>query len=100
MRSVICELIGLALLAAVGTARADTNWPTKPVTFIIGTPAGSQPDLVARIVADKLSQSLGQQFIVQNVAGGGGLIAAGRGAHSAPDGYTYYLGGLSVVATD
>lgn len=100
MRQVIYALLGLVLLAVSGPAQADTNWPTKPVTFIIGTPAGSQPDLVARIVADKLSQSLGQQFIVNNVAGGGGLIAAGRGAHSAPDGYTYYLGGLSVVATD
>jgi tripartite-type tricarboxylate transporter receptor subunit TctC len=100
MRQVIYALLGLVLLAVAGPARADTNWPTKPVRFIIGTPAGSQPDLVARIVADKLSQSMGQQFIVDNVAGGGGLIAAGRGAHSAPDGYTYYLGGLSVVATD
>ncbi|HEV8014811.1 MAG TPA: tripartite tricarboxylate transporter substrate-binding protein [Stellaceae bacterium] len=100
MRRVIYALLGLALLAVATPARADTDWPTKPVRFIIGVPAGSQPDLVARIVADKLSKSLGQQFLVDNVAGGGGLIAAGRGAHAAPDGYTYYLGGLSVAATD
>lgn len=100
MRSMIYASLGLVLLLVGPPARAATDWPTKPVRFIIGTPAGSQPDLVARIVADKLTQSLGQQVIVDNVAGGGGLIAAGRGAHSAPDGYTYYLGGLSVVATD
>jgi tripartite-type tricarboxylate transporter receptor subunit TctC len=106
MRILKSLLLGAAVLALAvpgltrGASAADVNWPTKPVRFIIGTPAGSQPDLVARIVADKLSQSLGQQVIVDNVAGGGGLIAAGRGAHSAPDGYTYYLGGLSVVATD
>jgi tripartite-type tricarboxylate transporter receptor subunit TctC len=100
MRHVISALMGVLLLAFGAPARADTSWPAKPVRFIIGVPAGSQPDLVARIVADKLSRSLGQQFIVDNVAGGGGLIAAGRAAHAAPDGYTYYLGGLSVAATD
>ena len=101
MRILKSLLLGAALLAFGAPAwAADVNWPTKPVRFIIGVPAGAQPDLVARIVADKLSQSLGQQVIVDNVAGGGGLIAAGRGAHAAPDGYTFYLGGLSVVATD
>jgi tripartite-type tricarboxylate transporter receptor subunit TctC len=100
MRRLI-TLFACAMLLALGApARADTNWPTKPVRFIIGVPAGSQPDLVARIVSDKLSQSLGQQFIVDNVAGGGGLIATSKAAHATPDGYTYYLGGLSVVATD
>ncbi len=99
MRRFLSLLVGLTLLAPFA-AQADTNWPTKPVRFIIGVPAGAQPDLVARIVADKLSQSLKQQVIVDNVAGGGGLIAAGRAAHAAPDGYTFYLGGLSVVATD
>jgi tripartite-type tricarboxylate transporter receptor subunit TctC len=100
MRRFLSLLVGLFMLAPFASANAQTNWPTKPVRFIIGVPAGAQPDLVARIVADKLSQSLGQQVIVDNVAGGGGLIAAGRGAHSAPDGYTFYLGGLSVAATD
>lgn len=100
MRRAILILCCAMWLAPLGSALADTDWPTKPVRFIIGVPAGSQPDLVARIVADQLSHSLGQQFIVDNVAGGGGLIAAGRGAHAAPDGYTYYLGGLSVAATD
>lgn len=99
MRRVIFMLLA-ALLLAPGTSAVAADWPTKPVRFIIGVPAGSQPDLVARIVADQLSRSLGQQVIVDNVAGGGGLIAAGRAAHATPDGYTYYLGGLSVAATD
>ncbi|HVA13726.1 MAG TPA: tripartite tricarboxylate transporter substrate-binding protein [Stellaceae bacterium] len=99
MRYLIYLLVGAALLSSA-PAHAAAHWPTKPVRFIIGVPAGSQPDLVARIVAEKLTQTLGQQVIVDNVTGGGGLIAAGRGAHAAPDGYTFYLGGLSVVATD
>ena len=101
MRRLISLFACAMLLAfAVTSHAAETNWPTKPVRFIIGVPTGSQPDLVARIVSDKLSQSLGQQFIVENVAGGGGLIATSKAAHAAPDGYTFYLGGLSVVATD
>jgi tripartite-type tricarboxylate transporter receptor subunit TctC len=99
MRRVLLLVLAALLLAPWGQSQA-AEWPSKPVRFIIGVPAGSQPDLVARIVADQLSRSLGQQFIVDNVAGGGGLIAAGRAAHAAPDGYTYYLGGLSVAATD
>lgn len=89
----------LAALLAAGAAKA-ADWPTKPLRFIVGTPAGSQPDLTGRLVGDKLGATLGQGAIVENVAGGGGLIAAARGAHAPPDGYTYYLGGLSVVATD
>lgn len=99
MRRVMLWVLAALLLAPLGQVQA-AEWPSKPVRFIIGVPAGSQPDLVARIVADGLSHSLGQQFIVDNVAGGGGLIAAGRAAHASPDGYTYYLGGLSVAATD
>jgi tripartite-type tricarboxylate transporter receptor subunit TctC len=99
MRRFVLLLIGVLLLASGAPAKA-ADWPTKPVRFIIGVPAGSQRDLVARIVADQLSRTLGQQVIVENVAGGGGLIAAGRSAHAAPDGYTFYLGGLSVAATD
>jgi tripartite-type tricarboxylate transporter receptor subunit TctC len=99
MRRVLVLLLGTLLLSAGSGAQA-AEWPTKPVRFIIGTPAGSQPDLVARIVADQLSRSLGQQVIVDNVAGGGGLIATSKAAHAAPDGYTFYLAGLSVAATD
>jgi tripartite-type tricarboxylate transporter receptor subunit TctC len=99
MRRVLFFVLGTLLLAAGSGAQA-ADWPAKPVRFIIGTPAGSQPDLVARIVADQLSRSLGQQVIVDNVAGGGGLIATSKAAHAAPDGYTFYLAGLSVAATD
>jgi tripartite-type tricarboxylate transporter receptor subunit TctC len=88
------------LVALTQGAFAQADWPNKPIKFIIGLPPGSQPDLVTRIVAGKLAPVLGQQVVVENVAGGGGLIAAGRGARSAPDGYTFYLAGLSVVATD
>ena len=99
MRRAMFLLLAALSLAPWGAAKA-ADWPTKPVRFIIGVPAGSQPDLVARIVADQLSHTLKQQILVENVAGGGGLIATSKAAHAAPDGYTYYLAGLSVAATD
>jgi len=99
MRRILSLVFCALLLGFAGSAHA-AGWPSKPVRFIIGVPAGSQPDLVARIVADQLSRSLGQQVIVENMPGGGGLIATSKSAHAAPDGYTFYLGGLSVAATD
>lgn len=99
LRRLLFVIICAWLLVPSPNANA-AEWPAKPIRFIIGVPAGSQPDLVARIVADQLSRSLGQQVIVENVAGGGGLIATSKAAHAAPDGYTFYLAGLSVAATD
>lgn len=96
------RFVVLVLTCLLGAAQVATaaDWPVKPLRFIVGTPAGSQPDLTGRIVGDKLAGTLGQSAVVENVTGGGGLIGASRAAHSPPDGYTYYLGGLSVVATD
>ncbi len=98
MRALLVAAIAALTASAGGASCAE--WPTRPLRFIVGTPAGSQPDMTARIVGEKLGATLGQGAVVENVAGGGGLIAAARGAHSPADGYTYYLGGLSVVATD
>lgn len=80
------SLVLLALAAATGAAFAQkaapaapapaVNWPTKPVRLIVGFPGGSTPDQVARIIAEPLSQKLGQPVIVENRVGAGGNIAA------------------------
>ncbi|HEX5957129.1 MAG TPA: tripartite tricarboxylate transporter substrate binding protein [Hyphomicrobiaceae bacterium] len=67
---------------------AATAWPTKPVRVLLGFGAGGGTDFVARITADRLSDSLGQQFVVENRPGAGGTIAGGMAAKSASDGYT------------
>jgi tripartite-type tricarboxylate transporter receptor subunit TctC len=83
----------LAALCAAGAAQAQSNWPTKPIRMIIPLAAGSAVDNAARIVAEKMSRSLGQSIVIENQPGAAGLIGAGNVAKAAPDGYT--LGGFN-----
>jgi tripartite-type tricarboxylate transporter receptor subunit TctC len=80
-------LIALCLLALRPAAAAD-NYPSRPVHFIVGFTAGGPTDIVARIVGEWLSDYLGQQFVVENRAGSGGMIAANAVVNAPPDGYT------------
>jgi tripartite-type tricarboxylate transporter receptor subunit TctC len=80
-------LAALLLLTGVAPSLAE-GYPSRTVRVIVGFPAGGPTDVIARIVAQKLSDSLGQQFYVENVGGAGGNIAAGQVARVTPDGYT------------
>jgi tripartite-type tricarboxylate transporter receptor subunit TctC len=66
-------------------------WPEGPITFVVPFAAGGPTDTVTRLVAEPMSSTLGQQIIVQNVAGAGGTLAAGQVATAAPDGYTVLM---------
>lgn len=81
---------GVGLLAP-SAAFAQADWPNKPVRIIVPFPAGGAADLVARQVAQHLSSTLGQQFVVENRAGAGGNIGTDAVAKAAPDGYTLGL---------
>jgi tripartite-type tricarboxylate transporter receptor subunit TctC len=67
------------------------TWPQRPIKFVMTAPAGSSIDVVGRIIADKLRESLGQAVVVENRAGAGGTLATDFVAKSAPDGYTMVL---------
>ena len=81
------------LLALLGATLAPTSfaqsWPTKAVTFVSPFPPGGSVDPIARLIAAKLTDALGQQFIVENRVGASGSIGTGYVAKSAPDGYTF-----------
>src|SRR5512139_1105237 len=79
--------LGLLTLAAGAQAQPAAAWPTKPVKILVGFPAGTSPDLVARTLAEPLSKALGQPVIVENKPGAGGNIAADAVA-KATDGHT------------
>ena len=82
----------LAMAAAfVAPAMAQT-YPTKPVTMIVPFAAGGPTDIVARFVAEHMSRTLGQQVVIENVAGAGGTTGITRAAQSTPDGYTIMMG--------
>lgn len=81
-------LLTLGLVALAGAVHAaDPAWPTKPVKILVGFPAGTSPDLVARTLAEPLSKALGQPVVVENKPGAGGNIAADQVA-KATDGHT------------
>jgi tripartite-type tricarboxylate transporter receptor subunit TctC len=91
-------LAGGALAApmiASGVARADTDWPNRPVKYINSFPAGGPTDVLSRIACQKLTELTGQQFIVDNRGGSGGNVGADAIAKSAPDGYTIGLMSVS-----
>ena len=73
------------------------SWPTKPVRMIIAFPPGGPTDLVSRVLAQKLSEQLGQQVIVDNKPGAGGNIAAELAARAVPDGYTIFYNTSAIV---
>jgi len=81
-------------LAACSTPLAAQTYPSKPVRFVAPYPAGGVNDIVARILAARMSQALGQQWIVDNRPGRGGNIGTDHVAKSAPDGYTLVHGGM------
>ncbi len=87
--------VALALLATVAFTAQAQEWPSKPVKLIVAYPPGGAVDNVGRLLAEKLSTSLGQPVIIENKAGAGGLIGADAVARSAPDGYTFVLGTVS-----
>ncbi|HZR62735.1 MAG TPA: tripartite tricarboxylate transporter substrate-binding protein [Xanthobacteraceae bacterium] len=84
-------VIGLLALSGIGPAAAQT-WPTRPVTMVVPFPPGGGTDVLGRIVAQKMSEILHQQVIVENVGGAGGMIGSARVAHATPDGYQFVLG--------
>jgi tripartite-type tricarboxylate transporter receptor subunit TctC len=95
-----CFLAALPpLLAPIG-ARAEgaDNYPSRPVTMVVPYAAGGGLDLVARLLAQKLSERTGRSFFVENRLGAGGIIAASSVAKAAPDGYTLFVGSSTQLA--
>jgi tripartite-type tricarboxylate transporter receptor subunit TctC len=87
------QLLGaLVALATVATPAAAQDWPTRALTLVVAFPAGGDDDILARMLAPRLSQLLGQQVNVENVPGAGGVVGAARVAKAAPDGYELLLG--------
>jgi tripartite-type tricarboxylate transporter receptor subunit TctC len=87
-RTIVAALAAGMMLAAAAPSASAQDWPSKPVKILIGFGAGGGTDVATRILADGLSETLGQQFVVENRPGAGGTIAGGVAAKAPKDGYT------------
>jgi tripartite-type tricarboxylate transporter receptor subunit TctC len=93
--------VALALTALLAPASAHaqaTDWPTRPVTVVLGYAAGGNTDVMARMASKTLSEELKQTFIVDNRVGAGGALAAAHVAQAAPDGYTLFFAASPQIA--
>src|SRR5215218_1332847 len=83
--------LGLAALAISSEGAAALDYPTRPVRFVVGYPPGGATDILARLIGQRLSEKLGQQFVIENKPGAGNNIATESVVNAAPDGYTLLL---------
>jgi len=99
-------LLGLALTsyqpagAQTANQTANPTWPDKPVRLIVSQAAGGTPDIICRILTDRLSQALGQQFVVENRPGAANIIGAQTAAHAAGDGYTFFFATAAALVSN
>jgi tripartite-type tricarboxylate transporter receptor subunit TctC len=91
-------LLLAASIAGQGALAQTPAYPTRPITIIVPFAAGGPTDVLARVLGQRMSQSLGQQIIVEDVTGAGGTLGAARAAKAAPDGYTMVMGNLGTHA--
>jgi tripartite-type tricarboxylate transporter receptor subunit TctC len=91
--------VALGFVACIAPAHAE-EWPTRPVTMIVPFAAGGPADTVGRILAPRLSELLGQQVVIENVGGSGGMSGSARVAKAAPDGYQLVLGNMGTHAAN
>src|SRR3954454_19526848 len=94
-RTIGAALAGLLALTAPGSAQ---TWPTRPVAMVIPFAAGGPTDVLGRIMGQRMSEILGQQVVVENVGGAGGMIGVQRVARADPDGYQFVLGTVGTHA--
>jgi tripartite-type tricarboxylate transporter receptor subunit TctC len=94
-RSCLAGLAGLAFLAAPATAQ---DYPSRPVTLVVPFAAGGPSDAIARVIGESMSETLGQQIVVESVSGAGGTLGAAQAARAEPDGYTILIHHVALAA--
>jgi tripartite-type tricarboxylate transporter receptor subunit TctC len=93
MKKLTIAAVTAAMLAGI-VAASGQAYPSKPITIIVPFAAGGPTDALARVLADRMRQSLGQTIVIENVTGAGGTLGVARAVRSAPDGYTVSIGHL------
>jgi tripartite-type tricarboxylate transporter receptor subunit TctC len=94
------SLVGLLAVAGASVTAVAQDYPTRPITLIVPFPAGGGVDAMGRVVANRLTQVLGQQVIVENKGGAAGVIGTRDGAHAQPNGYTLVMSTSGTTSID
>src|SRR5215813_1173379 len=97
-RGIVYLILALVVAASATTEAQEQNYPNRPVHILAAAAPGGNPDVLARLLSQRLSDVLGQPFVVENVPGAGGILAAKRIADAAPDGYTLMLNDSGALA--
>src|SRR4051812_17152362 len=95
LRFVSCLLLSLATFPALAQA-----WPSKTVRVVLSQPPGSSPDILARLLAERLTKQWGQVVLIENRPGGQNIVGAQIAAKAAPDGYTFYYATTAALVTN
>src|SRR5215510_9069567 len=93
-RGFLLLAVGAAALASITPFAAAQTYPSRPVTMVVPFPAAGPADVLARILGERMRESLGQPLVIENVTGAAGSIATARAARATPDGHTFILGNL------
>jgi len=88
-----------AILSSLAAAGAQ-NWPLRPVKIVVSQAAGGTPDIICRLISEKLSSALGQQFVVENRPGGANVVGASAAAHAPADGYTLFFATAAALVSN
>lgn len=91
--------LAVAFVVQFSPAQAQ-DWPQRPITLIVSQPAGASPDVMARMIAERMGKALGQTIIVENKPGAGNVVGATAAARAAPDGYTLFFATSAALVTN
>src|SRR5215472_13295927 len=94
----VAAVLGLGGLSAAASTASAQTYPSRPITMIIPFAAGGPTDVLGRMVGQRMGEVLGQQIIIENVGGAGGMTGGLRVAQAAPDGYNFVLGTVGTHA--
>lgn len=100
MSAFVRVALSAMVLAATTSPGFAQEWPSRPIRFIVSQAAGGTPDLLCRLISERISRGLGQQVIVENKPGGGNVVGAAAAAQAAPDGYTFFFATGAALVTN
>ena len=95
----ILAILGFAFVTQLSPAQAQ-DWPQRPITLIVSQPAGASPDVMARMIAERMGKTLGQTVIIENKPGAGNVVGAAAAARAAADGYTLFFATSAALVTN